>query len=341
MSDTKYSLKRPAINGKREVWYVCWTDAGRSNRVSAKTTDKRRAEQFLAQFAAIQAAPPQTFTCKDLSRAYLKERSESGVKYPKALENCLRHTDAFFGDLPPSMVERLTVRSYIGSRRTHGVKDSTIDKELRIFRQTLKFGVREKWMKDEPHVATPGAAAPRQRFLSRADFAAIYFWASPLHLRVFLALAISTLARGKAILALTWDRVDFNAGVIWFKPHDPRSKKRAVQMPMNAQLRAVLLKAREAALSPYVIEWNARPVKSVRKAYERAVRLAKLSDAHRHDLRRTGASWAVQDGVSFDRVAALLGDSVEMTQKTYAMFSPTYLRGVVDSIATGQGGRRA
>ncbi len=44
-----------------------------------------------------------------------------------------------------------------------------------------------------------------------------------------------------------------------------------------------------ALLCPRVISWNDKPVKSVRKAYERAVRLASIEDAHRHDLRRSGA----------------------------------------------------
>lgn len=336
-----YTLRRPVINGKPSAaWYVCWTEARRSRRRSTGETDKRAAERFLAQWTSLQSRPPETFTCKDLSKAYLAERTEAGVKYPKALANCLKHTDAFFGDLPPSMIERFTVRSYTASRKASGVKDSTVDKELRIFRQTMKFGVREKWMKDEPHVQTPGGSAPRQRYLSRAEFACIYFEASPLHLRTFLALAIDTLARGKAILALRWEAVDFERRIIWYAPHDPRSKKRAVQLPMTDRLATALKTAQKAALSPYVVEWNGKPVKSVRKAYERAVERAGIADAHRHDLRRSGASWAVQDGVSFDRVAALLGDSAEMTQRVYAMFSPTYLRGVVDSIATGTGGRR-
>lgn len=336
-----YSLKRPVINGKQsDAWYVCWSENRRSCRVSTKKTDIRQAERFLAEWTVIQNSPPSTFTCRDLSQAYLAERREAGVKYPKALENCLRHTDAFFGDLPPSMIERLTVRSYVALRRRSGILDATIDKELRIFRQTLKFGVREKWMTDEPHVATPGGSPPRQRFLSRAEFAGVYFHASPLHLRTFLALAIDTLARGKAILGLGWDRVDFDAGVVWYKAHDPRSRKRTVPAPMSGRLRHMLEKAKEAAETPYVIEWRGKPVKSVRKAYEAAVGKAGLVDAHRHDLRRSGASWAIQDGQSFDAVAALLGDSVEMTKKTYAVFSPTYLQGVVDSIATGSGGRR-
>lgn len=336
-----YSLKQPVINGRpAAVWYICWTEARRSRRVSTGEADRRAAERFLAKFVAGKNAPPEHFTCSDLSTAYLAERKEAGVKYPKALANCLRHTDAFFGAYSPADVTPLAQRSYIAHRRKAGVKNSTIDKEMRIFSQSLKFGERESWIDRAPQIKTPGAGAARQRFLSRSEFAAIYFHASPLHLRTFLALAIDTLARGKHILALTWDRVDFERGIVWYEPHDPRSKKRTQAIPMTDRLRKALEKAQEAALSPYVIEWQGKRVLSVRKAYERAVGLAGIEDAHRHDLRRSGASWAVQGGQSFGVVATLLGDSVETTQKTYAIFSPTYLQDAVDSIASGAGGRR-
>lgn len=338
-----YTLRRPIINGRPSaVWYVCWTEARRSYRVSAKTDDKVVARAFLQQFEAQQATPPETFTIADLADAYLKEREENPkVKYPKAIANSLRPIKREMGALPPSMLSRLTVRSYTKRRRADGVMDATIDKELRFLRQALKFGVREGWMQQEPKVETPGGSAPRERFLTREEFAPIYFFASPLHLRTFLALAIDTLARGKHILALTWDRVDLERGIIWYKRHAPGSKKRTVAVPVTDRLHTILSKAKEAALSDYVIEWNGRQVASIRKAYNRAVRLAGVEDAHRHDLRRSGASWAVQGGKSFDEVAALLGDSVEVTKSTYAMFSPSYLRGVVDSIANGPGGQRA
>ena len=334
-----YRLDRPTINGKRsDTWYVVWTEGRRSRRISAKTTDKVRAQAFLQQFAAIQDLPPEEFTVGDLCDAYLAERIEHGVKYPKAIANSLSHVKVAMGALPPSMISRATVRSYTAQRRKL-VMDSTIDKELRFLRQALKFGVNEKWMTDEPKIETPGGSAPRQRFLTRDEFARIYFHSSPLHLRVFLGLAIFTLARGKHILALTWDRVDFDRAIVWFAPHDPGSNKRTQPAPMSPQLEKLLRKAQGAALGPWVVEWNGRRVKSVRKAYEGAVRRAGVVDAHKHDIRRTGASWAIQDGQSFDMVAALLGDTVEMTKKTYAVFSPDYLRGVVASIAGGSGGR--
>lgn len=334
-----YRLDRPVINGKpSERFYVVWTEKGRSRRQSTGTADKLEARRYLAKFAAIQDEPPERFTVGELCDAYLKDREEDPtVHYPKAIANSLRHVTAHFGLLPPAMINAMGVRSYVIQRRKSEVKDATISKELRFLRQAMKYGVRHGWITAEPDIKLPGEGQPRDRFLTREEFARLYFHASPFHLRLFLALAISTAARGKHVLALTWDRVDFAAGMVRYKPGGS-AIKRTAPVPMNEPLRAILERAHEArGKSGYVVEWKGKRVLSVRKAYERACRLAGLEDAHRHDLRRTAASWAVQDGASFDQVATMLGDSVETTRKHYAMFSPDYLRGVVNSIA----GKRA
>lgn len=334
-----YRLDRPIINGKQsERWYVVWSEAGRSRRQSTGTADKVEARRYLAQFAALQDAPPERFTVGDLCDAYQKDREEDpSVHYPKAIANSLNHVRAHFGLLPPGMVSPVTVKTYVTQRRKAGVADSTISKELRFLRQAMKYGVRHSWISEAPEISIPGEGEPRDRFLSREEFARLYFHASPFHLRVFLALAISTAARGKHILTLTWDRVDFDLGLVRYRPGQSANKRTAA-VPMNAPLRAILRKAYEVrGKSGRVVEWEGKPVKSVRKAYERACRLAGLEDAHRHDLRRTAASWALQGGASFDEVATMLGDSVEITRKHYAMFSRDYLRGAVDNIA----GRRA
>jgi len=330
-----YRLERPVINGKRsERWYVVWSEAGRSRRQSTGATDKVEARRYLAKFAAIQDEPPERFTVGDLCDAYQKDREEDPtVHYPKAIGNSLNHVRAHFGLLPPSMVSPVTVKTYIAQRRKAGVKDATISKELRFLRQAMKYGVRHSWINAEPEISIPGEGLPRERFLSREEFARLYFHSAPFHLRVFLALAISTAARGKHILGLTWDRVDFATGLIWYRPGASANKKTA-PIPMNRPLRAILEKAHACrGKSGYVVEWEGKRVKSVRKAYERASRLAGLDDAHRHDLRRTAASWAVADGIPIEQVALMLGDSVETTRKHYAVFSKDYLRAAVEAIA--------
>lgn len=335
-----YRLERPVINGRRsDRWYVCWTEARRSRRQSTGTTDKLEARKYLAQLAALQDAPPERFTVGDLCDAYLKDREEDPtVHYPKAIANSLRHVKAQFEHLPPSMISPMGIKSYTAQRRKAGVKAPTISKELRFLRQALKYGARHGWLTGElPEIKLPGEGVARERYLTREEFARLWFHASPLHLRVFLALAISTGARGKHILTLTWDRVDFDAGMIRYKPGES-ANKRTAPVPMNGPLLAVLtLALKSRGKSGRVVEWDGKPVKSVRRAYGRACTLAGLDDAHRHDLRRTAASWALQGGASFDEVATMLGDSLEITRKHYAMFAPDYLRGAVDNIA----GKRA
>lgn len=335
-----YRLDRPVINGRQSAsWYIVWSEGRRSHRISTKTDDLKVAKQALARFTAAENAPPETFTVGDLCDAYLKDREEDPrVHYPKAIKNSLSHVQGHFGDLAPSMVTKLGVKTYVAQRRRAKAADATISKELRFLRQALKYGVANKWMADHTPIDLPGEGAPRDRFLTRNEFAQLFFHASPFHLRVFLALAISTAARGKHILALTWDRVDFEAGMVRYRPGQS-ANKRTAPIPMNAPLRTILEKAHEAKAKDCdrVIQWNGKSVLSVRKAYERACRLAGLDDAHRHDLRRTAASWAVQDGNAIEMVATMLGDTVETTRKHYAIFDPDYLRGVVNSI----GGKRA
>lgn len=334
-----YRLDRPIINGKQSaVWYVCWSEARRSHRQSTGSTDKVEAQRYLAKLAAIQDEPPERFAVGDLCDAYLKDREEDPtVHYPKAIANSLRHIKAHFGLLPASMVTAMTIKSYVLQRRKAKVKDATISKELRFLRQAIKYGVRHGWLTVEPEIKLPGEGEARERYLTREEFARLWFHASPLHLRVFLALAISTGARGKHILALTWDRVDFDAGMVKYAK-GASATKRTAPVPMNGPLRAILTAAQKArGKSGRVVEWEGKPVKSVRRAYGRACRLAGLEDAHRHDLRRTAASWALQGGATFDEVATMLGDSVEITRKHYAMFSADYLKGAVNAI----GGKRA
>lgn len=289
---------------------------------------------------AAEDSPPESFSIGDLCDAYLKDREEDpSVHYPKAIRNSLNHIKAHFGDLPPAMLSKVGVKAYVTQRRRSKIADATISKELRFLRQALKYGVANKWMDHEFQFDLPGEGQPRDRFLTRDEFARLYFHASPFHLRVFLGLAISTGARGKHILALTWDRVDFSGdGMVRYKP-GLSANKRTAPIPMNSQLRPLLEKAYEARSGDraHVVEWRGKPIKSVRRVYERACRLAGLDDAHRHDLRRTAASWMAQDGIPIEAIATLLGDTVETARKHYAVFSPDYLRDAVKSIA---GGRR-
>lgn len=98
-------------------------------------------------------------------------------------------------------------------------------------------------------------------------------------------------------------------------------------MPMLRTARAALLEARQGALTPYVIEWAGRPVKSVKRGLAQAAKRAGLGHVSPHDLRRSAAIHMAEDGVPISEISQYLGHSNEkITYQAYARFQPDHLR---------------
>ena len=145
---------------------------------------------------------------------------------------------------------------------------------------------------------------------------------------------MTTGARASAVLGLTWGRVNFADGLIDLGLGNPgmAAKHRAV-VPMNQTARAALLEARTAATCDHVIEWNGKPVKSVKNALKAAGARCGLPWVTAHVFRHSAASWMAQAGVSMDKIAAFLGHSdSRITARVYARFSPDYLRDAADAL---------
>jgi len=87
----------------------------------------------------------------------------------------------------------------------------------------------------------------------------------------------------------------------------------------------------------HFVEFNGKPISSVKTAFSRAVKLAGLSDeAGRivpHTLRHTAATWLMQRGVSIWQAAGYLGMSAETLDRVYGHHSPDHLKGAANAIA--------
>ncbi len=152
------------------------------------------------------------------------------------------------------------------------------------------------------------------------------------HVRLAIILLLGTAARVRAILDLTWDRCDFDRGMIKLKDdNDTTPRKGRAIVPMNGMVRAALSEAREGALSNHVIEWAGKPVGSLKKGMGTAARKAGLVGVSPHVLRHTAAVWMAEGKVPMEEIAQLMGhkDS-RVTSSIYARFSPDYLRGAAE-----------
>ena len=134
------------------------------------------------------------------------------------------------------------------------------------------------------------------------------------------------------MLELTWNNVDLYAGRIDLGAA-PGGKGRAI-VPIGQKLLPLLEEARKIATCPYVIEHGSKPVASIKTGFRAAVRRSGLLGVSPHILRHSAATWLAMGGIPLEQIARLLGHTdPRITARTYAKFSPDYLKSAVDALS--------
>lgn len=329
MDRTKHRLARPIINGKQSrTWYVLWRENGRECRVSSRKTDKYEAERWLAGFVAAQNAPPDQI---DIN--WILDRYEEAKADAKSIDRIISHLKAVrlaFGPFNPDNLTAGRVQRVVSDWTGYGTSGGTSRTRLLLLRAALNWAVKMKFIDAAPYIPAPPPGAPRERYLTRAEFERLYAAAEEQHLRTFLALGVWSGLRNGAMLSLTWDDIDFEAMLI--RPKGGSANKKRAIVRINTSLALALGRAHVMRDGPYVIHWQGKQIGSVKRAFHRAARVAGIQDVKIHYLRKTCASWLAMNGVPMDRIAMILGDSVAITAKHYAHLSPEYLRDEMEGI---------
>lgn len=313
-----YQLKR-----YRGVWCIYWREGGQPKRHSLRTTDEAVAKRaFADQMLLLER--PSDMTIRSIWEAYCKEKEARPII--RTMRSEWVRMSPHFGDYRPDQVTRELVKDYIEKRRAQGIKDGTLWTELGHLRTVLNWAVDEEWIKKAPRIDRPSKPPPRDRWLTKAEAHKLISACVSPHMRLFVILMISTAARPTAALDLTWDRVDFEFGVIQLALPGEEGRKGRATVPMSNTLRAALQSARATALSDHVIEYHGGRVLSVKRAFQAAAARAGLESVTPHVLRHTAAVWMVSSGVSMEKVSQYLGhrDSI-ITSRVYARFAPEHM----------------
>jgi integrase len=312
-------------------WYVGWTENRRSHRKALRTRNGDEARRLFARF--LEDPIPDAPTIADILDGYLADRRPV-VADPVRLDELAKPLRRFFGPLLPDQASRAATRAYTCERK---VAPGTLRRELGGLRAALRWAAREGWILSPPHIELPAPPAPRERWLTREEASRLLNACGSPHLRLFVLLALHTGARSGAILELTWDRVDLEAGRIDFGTG--RGKKRRAVVPVTATLAAELDTARQLGTCDRVIEYGGKPVASVKKAFGRATIRAGLEGVTPHVLRHTAATWAALAGVPLAKIARMLGQQESTTERVYAKHTPDYLREVADALEGKERGK--
>ena len=298
----------------RGVWCAVWRENGQTKRASLRTTDRAVAEQALADHQRALAQP--TNTVASIYSAYLADKGTDRAR------SAWIRLEPHFGYLRPDQIDRRCCRAYVAARRKAKVSDGTIHTELTFLRSAVRWHNRNT----PAVVELPSKPPPRDLHLSREQYDRLLAATEADHIRLFVILALATAGRMTAILDLTWDRVDFQRGVIRLGAGEKRRKGRAT-VPMTDKARRALEQAVKARTSEYVIEYGGQKIGRIVKAFRRTAERAGMPWCTPHVLRHTAAVWMAEAGVPMAEIAQYLGHSdSRITERVYARFSPHHLR---------------
>lgn len=329
------------------TYYVHWTDGRRSKRVSTRTKDLAAAKVFLAQWLLMekeQPAPGAVFTVADLWALYNGKHIERNVASPETADFSWKNLEPHFGKLTLAEVTQDVVEKYEEKRKSGKIGrksvSSTVRRELIALRACFNWCAEPKRRiidpKTLPVFDLPEDGEPRDRWLRLEEIQRLHKAAVELRRgdrlsrgERFLWLALETAARKEAILQLTWDRVDFETGVIHYDvPGRKQTKKRRAAPPISSGLRAVLERAYEERRGDLVMDNGAEVWRLIKNIADRA----KVADVSPHVLRHTAATHMARNGVPLYHIAGVLGNSLAMVEKVYAKHAPEALRAAVNNI---------
>ncbi|WP_425450845.1 tyrosine-type recombinase/integrase [Pseudoroseicyclus aestuarii] len=236
-----------------------------------------------------------------------------------------------FGELRPEQVTVQDCRSYRGARVAPGRSLGSVHTELGHLRSALRWAFKMGLIERAPHIELPPKPESDVRPMGDAEIRALIDGCGAPHIRLAVILLVATGGRVGAILDLTWQRVDFERGVIDLRLPDGVTRKGRAVVPMNRMARSALQSAYQARLTDHVVEWAGKRVRSIRTGYRAALERAQLQDVNIHQIRHSVAVRMLTAGQPIEAVSQYLGHSnIQITRKVYARFLPEHLAGAAD-----------
>jgi integrase len=333
--------------------------------IPSETKPPPEAEQALADYISRKYQPTrrhrdiEEIDCADVLSIYLSDIGEPGDQFEIAAR--IGRLNEFWGGRMLSEINAHSCGAYLKHRGSKG----GARRDLETLRAAINHHAKEGFHRGQVRVSLPAKGGARDRWLTRKEAAALIWqcWRHrekqtlhagsskgqpivtarrPLrHVARFILIGLYTGTRAGAIATASpyaepgRSFVDLERGIFYRKPIGKRTtKKRQTPAPIPPRLLAHMRRWKERRLiATCFVEFNGKPVASVKKGFRRAVGLAGLAGkVTPHTLRHTAATWLMQRGVPIWEAAGFLGMSPEVLQDTYGHHHPDFLQGAAAAI---------
>ena len=319
-----------AIYKREETWWVSFTTpGGKRIRRSAKTSDKKQAQEFedrlKAEYWRVQTLgdkPRRTW--KEAAVRWSKDTAYK-VDHEKD-KSKLRWLDQFLGELYLDEIDRELIDHIAETKRDEpNSSEPTANRYLALIRTVLRAARDEwEWVDRIPKVKLFTEPKRRIRWITREQ-ADKLIAELPEHLADMADFSLATGLRQSNVSYLRWEEVSLERELVWVEAPDIKNGK-ALAVQLNETALAVL-ERRQSIDKTFVFTYRGQPVaRTSTKAWSAALKRAGISNFRWHDLRHTWASWHVQRGTSMRAIMELGGwSSYEMVLR-YAHLAGDHLK---------------
>jgi len=357
------------------IWWARYRVAGKEMWESLKTTTRKEAEKRLVVLADRvgrgdhMAPAARRLTFADLERKLMDSYRLKGNRSLDRVEQALaKHLRPAFEGQRASAITTDRIQRYEVDRLAAGASRSTVNYELALLRNAFALAGESNPQLARPTIKTPDPHNARTGFFEPEDFAAVAA-ELPDDLRAVMTFGYYTGWRVQSeVLPLTWQQVDFRAGVVRLNTNTTKNTEGRV-FPFDAMpvLAALLKEQRELTsatelttgqIISHVFHRNGKPIKSYRHGWHAACQRASvtkglggLSVVARphlegrivHDFRRTAVRNLVRAGVPETTAMKLTGHKTRAIFDRYDIQNEADLRAGVAKLATfhGQGSEQA
>lgn len=166
-------------------------------------------------------------------------------------------------------------------------------------------------------------------------------WHDLRHVARFILMGIYTASRPGAIYSASIKAgsnrsfIDLESGIFFRLADGARAtNKRQPPAPIPARLLAHLRRWKaKGIIAQHVVEWDAKPVKSIKVAWAQMLAAAGMDrKITPHTLRHTACTWMMQNGVDIWEAAGFAGMSEKMMRDTYGHQHPSFMKTAADRI---------
>jgi len=275
----------------------------------------------------------------EMGKKYLKWSKTNKKSWERDIYS-MKNLVGFFGEHRLSQITPLLIEQYKEERkstiRVSKVKkmkrkfsNAYINRDLALLKHLFTLAIKWGYVDQNPVKEVKFLREDlKERILKPEEIQKLLDEAND-GLRPVIITALNTGMRLGEMLSLKWHQVNLQAGFIQIE-HAKNGKMRKI--PMNATLTELFENVKKEG-SEYVFLRYGKPIRSVRTAWENALRRAGIQGCRFHDLRHTFATYALITGADLVSIRDILGHSdIRMTSR-YAHSNDELKKRAVESIS--------